>query len=111
MSKSSDIKAKLEAVRLSYIDSLSEKHVQLKILCSNLNNEWKQKDYDALYLILHSFAGSAETFGFSNLSKISRAIVDSFKTAKKQEQREKIFHEQIANLEKVFAILISKKDK
>ena len=76
-----DIRKKLEKVRLSYIASLDDKREEIDQHWRKLKENWDNETYDNLYLIVHSLAGSAETFGFPELTQRSRSIVDLFKQA------------------------------
>jgi len=39
-------------------------------------NDWNAADLDAAYRLVHSLAGAAETFGFSDLGQAARALND-----------------------------------
>lgn len=77
--KHSKIQEKLDAIRISYIASLSQKRESIETSWSNLNNEWIADTYDSLYLVIHGLAGSAETFGFPEITQQARTVVDQFK--------------------------------
>ena len=74
-----DINAKFAKVRESYINSLHEKITQINNLWSALKKEWNEEAYDQLYLYVHSMAGSAETFGFPELTAIARQAVNKLR--------------------------------
>ena len=46
---------------------------------AKLNNEWIADTYDSLYLVIHGLAGSAETFGFPEITQQARIVVNQFK--------------------------------
>lgn len=74
-----EIAARLAEVRRSYIASLQEKHDTLARHWMALCTQWDPEAYQALYMSLHSLAGSAETFGLADLSRYARKLVDDFK--------------------------------
>ncbi len=77
--KQNRIRAKLDAVRISYLNHLPEKHKAIKENWSSLQRHWNHTSYNALYLIIHGLAGSAETFGLAHLTKQARQIIDLLK--------------------------------
>ena len=77
--KHSKIQAQLDAIRLSYIESLKSKRETIEVNWSNLNNDWVADTYDSLYLVIHGLAGSAETFGFPEITQQARVVVNQFK--------------------------------
>ena len=77
--KHSKIQAQLDAIRLSYIESLKSKRETIELNWASLNNEWLADTYDALYLVIHGLAGSAETFGFPQITQQARVVVNQFK--------------------------------
>lgn len=79
MAHPKDIKQKIELIRQSYIESLDEKLQHINSAWQSLNEEWNEETYESLYLVLHSLAGSAETFGFAKLTVCARAVIDYFK--------------------------------
>jgi chemotaxis protein histidine kinase CheA len=74
-----EIEARLAEVRLSYITSLADKRESVVRLWDTLCTQWQQETYQALYLIIHSLAGSAETFGLSNITRDARKVINLFK--------------------------------
>lgn len=74
-----DINAKLARVRESYINSLSDKITQINKLWLALSKKWDKENYDELHLLVHSMAGSAETFGFPELTAIARQAVNKLR--------------------------------
>lgn len=74
-----EIEARLAEVRCSYITSLREKRDAIEIHWSSLRTNWEAESYQSLYLIIHSLAGSAETFGLVNISQEARHLVNQFK--------------------------------
>lgn len=78
MSKES-IQEKLEKVRLSYITTLDEKREDIETHWRELNESWDDETYNSLYMVIHSIAGSAETFGFPELTQRARSVIDQFK--------------------------------
>lgn len=78
MSKKS-IQEKLEKVRLSYIATLDKKSEEIDSNWQALNENWDEDIYKNLYMIIHSIAGSAETFGFPDLTAQARTVINQFK--------------------------------
>ena len=76
------IQNKLEKVRLSYIASLIEKRDEIQDYWAVLRQDWDDDAYNNLYLLIHSLAGSAETFGFPDITDKARAIINYFKESK-----------------------------
>ena len=77
--KHSKIQAQLDAIRLSYIESLKTKRETIEVNWASLNNDWVADTYDSLYLVIHGLAGSAETFGFPEITQQARVVVNEFK--------------------------------
>lgn len=75
----SEIQARLKEVRRSYIASLVEKREAVETQWSILTKQWQPDNYQSLYLIIHSLAGSAETFGLSEITIAARRVIDLFK--------------------------------
>ncbi|MGD9386507.1 MAG: Hpt domain-containing protein, partial [Thioalkalispiraceae bacterium] len=73
------IQEKLEKVRLSYISALAEKRDMINSNWANLQDNWNPQDYDHIYRLIHGIAGSAETFGFPELTVKARAALDDLK--------------------------------
>lgn len=74
-----EIEARLAEVRRSYIMSLADKREDIVTKWTALNAEWSDETYQSLYLIIHSLAGSAETFGLADITQDARKVVDLFK--------------------------------
>lgn len=80
----SEIEARLAEVRRSYIASLEQKRDAIEMHWSALCIQWHADTYQSLYLIIHSLAGSAETFGLADVSHSARKLVEQFKRKKEQ---------------------------
>jgi hypothetical protein len=78
--KHSKIQAQLAAVRKSYIASLADKHTTVTASWNSLKSGWVEESYDALYLVVHGLAGSAETFGFPEITHQARTVVNHLKS-------------------------------
>lgn len=74
-----EIQARLAEVRRSYLASLREKREAILTKWAALNEQWDNDTYQSLYIIIHSLAGSAETFGLAEVSRDARKVVDLFK--------------------------------
>jgi|GEM_PF-1920523 chemotaxis protein histidine kinase CheA len=74
-----EIEARLAEVRKSYIMSLTEKREAIVTKWATLSAQWNDETYQSLYLIIHSLAGSAETFGLAAITRDARKVVDLFK--------------------------------
>ncbi len=72
----------LEAIKVSYIASLSEKRDVIDQHWQSLKADWLADTFDAVYLVIHGLAGSAETFGFPDITRQARKVVDQFKQLK-----------------------------
>ncbi len=79
----SDTQAKLELVRLSYLASLQDKRDAIHENWQQLAKSWTPDNFDALYIILHGIAGSAETFGLPEVTQQARTLVDRLKLLSK----------------------------
>ena len=77
--KRTKIQAQLDAVRTSYIASLINKRESLRSNWDQLKSCWAADVFDQLYLIIHGLAGSAETFGFPQITQQARTVVNYFK--------------------------------
>ena len=77
--KHSKIQAQLDAIRVSYIASLKSKRETIEVNWQKLNDAWMADTYDSLYLVIHGLAGSAETFGFPEITQQARVVVNQFK--------------------------------
>ncbi len=83
MTTSTDVEAQLQAIRQSYCASLPDKLARIEELWKLLQPDGTDKhNYDEFYRLLHSIAGSAETFGLPRLTQVARAIVQQLKTGK-----------------------------
>ncbi|MEJ2360305.1 MAG: Hpt domain-containing protein [Gammaproteobacteria bacterium] len=74
-----EIEARLNAIRQDYLCSLQEKRDAIMANRAALQRNWDNDVYHALYLIVHSLAGSAETFGLVELTRTARSLVNAFK--------------------------------
>lgn len=74
-----EIEARLAEVRRSYLTSLLEKRQAIVTKWAALCEQWQEETYQSLYLIIHSLAGSAETFGLSDITRDARKVIDLFK--------------------------------
>jgi HPt (histidine-containing phosphotransfer) domain-containing protein len=74
-----EIEARLAEVRRSYIASLEEKRDAIVTKWAMLCRQWNDETYQSLYLIIHSLAGSAETFGLATITQDARKVVGLFK--------------------------------
>ena len=77
-----NIQDKLEKVRLSYIATLEEKRNNICHQWELLSKDWKSEFYDKMYMVIHGIAGSAETFGFPELTQAARDVIDYLKKNK-----------------------------
>jgi HPt (histidine-containing phosphotransfer) domain-containing protein len=77
-----NIQEKLEKVRLSYISTLVDKRHNINTQWNSLKQNWEQESYDNMYMIIHGIAGSAETFGFPELTQSARSVIDYLKENK-----------------------------
>ena len=80
---SNDTQDKLDALRLSYIATLNDKRSTIKENWQQLVNQWNPEHFDALYIVLHGLAGSAETFGLPKITSEARELVDTLKLLSK----------------------------
>lgn len=70
----------MEAIRQSYCAALPEKLARIEHLWQSLQrNTGDNTSYEEFYRLLHSMAGSAETFGLPDLTKAARRIVQQLK--------------------------------
>jgi len=76
------IQQQLAKVRISYIESLTEKKSKLQQLWGTLKTQWLDKVYQELYIIIHGLAGSAGTFDLPDISDRAREIINIFKDSK-----------------------------
>jgi len=80
-----EIEAQLAEVRRSYIASLKDKRDAIVAQWAALRQQWHDETYQSLYLIIHSLAGSAETFGLVKVTQDARLVVNQFKQYAKQQ--------------------------
>ena len=73
------IQEKLEKVRQSYIASLDEKRKTIASDWTSLKENWDEDTYQNMYMVIHGIAGSAETFGFPELTQQARNVIDQLK--------------------------------
>ena len=73
------IQEKLEKVRQSYIASLDEKRKTIARDWASLKENWDEDTYENMYMVIHGIAGSAETFGFPELTQQARNVIDQLK--------------------------------
>ena len=74
-----EIEARLAELRSVYLASLAEKREAVVTHWAGLTQRWQPENYQALYLIIHTLAGSAETFGLPEVTLAARRVVDLFK--------------------------------
>lgn len=74
-----EIEAQLAEVRRSYIASLEQKRDDIVNQWTALCAQWNPDTYQSLYLIIHSLAGSAETFDLAEVTHDARMVVNQFK--------------------------------
>jgi HPt (histidine-containing phosphotransfer) domain-containing protein len=83
MTASTDIQAQLQAIRQAYCASLPEKLARIELLWRQLQQDQANKTHsEEFYRLLHSIAGSAETFGLPELTRTARAILQQLKQTK-----------------------------
>jgi len=91
------IKEKLEVVKKSYTASLQEKASAIKENLETLCNEWDQDVLHKLHIIVHGLVGSAETFGFAEITNEARSIVDKLKQLDKNRPPDAKIMEDLTN--------------
>lgn len=74
-----DIQARLAEVRRSYIASLRPRRQNIIELWESLQTQWDASEFEALHRLAHSLAGSAETFGFADITQAARLLVDDLR--------------------------------
>lgn len=97
-----DIEARLAELKQAYMASLAAKHLSLVTLWAGLCTQWTSVGFDELYRLVHSLAGSAETFGFADITQAARAVVDDFRMLDKKQPSQT----QQARLEQKLAALL-----
>jgi HPt (histidine-containing phosphotransfer) domain-containing protein len=80
-----EIEAQLAEIRRSYIASLEPKRDAIVTQWTSLCEQWDNETYQSLYLVIHSLAGSAETFGLADITANARKVVNQFKLQAKQQ--------------------------
>ncbi len=71
--QASTLEDKLQELKNSYVDHLSEKIKDIQKLWNSLVNNWQSETQEELHIIIHSLAGSAGTFGFDHMGKVARS--------------------------------------
>jgi len=84
--KHAKIQAQLAAVRTAYIASVKDKQQAITTNWDKLKSHWDNDTYDALYIVIHGLAGSAETFGFPQITRQARHVINLFKAGKQTAQ-------------------------
>lgn len=74
-----DIQARLADIRRSYIASLSPRRQNIIELWDSLQAQWDAAAFETLHRLVHSLAGSAETFGFADITQAARLLVDDLR--------------------------------
>lgn len=88
-----NIQEKLEKIRQSYIATLDEKRVAIDKHWCSLTNHWNEDAQDAMYMIIHGIAGSAETFGFPELTQQARIVLNHLKRVDPDQLNAQPFHD------------------
>lgn len=91
------IQEKLEVVKKSYAASLKEKSSAIKENWETLCSKWDQDVLHQLHIIVHGLAGSAETFGFVEITTEARGIVDKLKQLDKNRPPDAKTMEELTN--------------
>lgn len=99
------IKEKLEKVRQSYISTLIEKRNAIDTHWSVLKENADEETGSKMYLIIHGIAGSAETFGFPELTKQARSTLDYIKEVNTANSVMRLTDEINRELEKLIVLL------
>jgi len=73
------MEARLAEIRRSYLDSLCEKREAIYSCWRELSQQWNTETYRKLFMIVHSLAGSAETFGFAEVSATARVLMEQLR--------------------------------
>lgn len=74
-----DLQARLAEIRRSYIASLNPRRQNILELWDSLQAQWDASQFEALHRLVHSLAGSAETFGFADVTQAARLLVDDLR--------------------------------
>lgn len=80
-----EFEAQLADIRKAYISSLKEKRDTISSKWATLSREWDKESYDSLYLVIHSLAGSAQTFDLDDITHHARSVIQQFKQEVKQD--------------------------
>lgn len=74
-----EIEAQLKAIRQDYLASLADRRDTIAEYCQSLANSWEAETYNAFYRLVHSLAGSAETFGLRDVTSHARHLLNLLK--------------------------------
>lgn len=74
-----NLEEKLAEIRRSYITTMAPKREEIEQHWAELRKTWNDESQQSLYMIIHGIAGSAETFGFPELTRQARAVIDQLK--------------------------------
>jgi HPt (histidine-containing phosphotransfer) domain-containing protein len=78
--KLKDIEEKFAAIKASYTADLENKLTSIEEYWHKLSNQgWDSENAKSLHHIIHGLAGSAETFGFPQITKLARHADITFK--------------------------------
>ena len=75
MGKHRDIEQQLAELRISYTADLGRRLAELHSLWASLAVQWQKPAEESLHHMVHSIAGSAETFGYPELTRLARALL------------------------------------
>ncbi|MGN7613508.1 diguanylate cyclase [Magnetococcales bacterium HHB-1] len=77
----SDVLAKLQNLRLNYIEKLPEKIAEIEQAWWNLQGDlWQPSHLESLHRLLHALVGAAATFGLSEVSTQARLVETAVKS-------------------------------
>lgn len=88
-----DLQEKLGKIRLSYITTLDEKRDTINRHWCALKNHWDEDGRDTMHIIIHGIAGSAETFGFPELTQQARIVLNHLKQVDPNQLDARTFHD------------------
>lgn len=74
-----EIEIQLNAIRQDYLITLADKRTSIADNYAVLRKDWNQKTYDEFYHLVHSLAGSAETFGLTEVTQHARRLLQLFR--------------------------------
>lgn len=75
-----DVQAQLNALRLSYYQSLPDRFSRIEYLWQELQQDSSHAaNYEEFYRLIHGIAGSAETFGLPALTATARRLLNQIK--------------------------------